>query len=67
MESNIPKHPFYDHVFKCGNTEVTRRDLESFPCPFCTENVPDKVMELIVKEMNKELKTTYTTKWMAPQ
>ena len=47
---------FYNHVFKCGNTEITRRDLESFPCPFCVENITNEQMQSIVKEMDYELK-----------
>lgn len=47
---------FYNHVFKCGNTEITRRELESFPCPFCVENITNEQMQSIVKEMDNELK-----------
>lgn len=61
MNIDIPtkqeiRSPFYDHVFKCGDTMLTRRDLESFPCPFCTENVSNEVMISIVSEIDKELK-----------
>lgn len=44
------------HIFKCGTTILTRKGLESFPCPFCTKNVTDDVMRKIVKEINRELK-----------
>lgn len=47
---------FYNHVFKCGNTEITRRNLDSFPFPFSVENVTNEQMQFIANEMDNELK-----------
>lgn len=47
---------FYKHVFTCGSTTLTRGELESFPCPFCTKNVTDEQMEAIVIKMDTEIK-----------
>ena len=46
---------FYNHVFKSGNTEITRHELECFPCPFCVESITNEQMQSIVEEMDKEL------------
>lgn len=47
---------FYKRVFTCSSTTLTRAELESFPCPFCTKNVSDDLMKSIVNEMDAELK-----------
>lgn len=46
---------FYDKVFTCGHTHLTRRELESLGCPFYTKNVTDEVMRKIASVMNDEL------------
>lgn len=54
--SVLLNQPFYNQVFKYGDTQITRRDLEMFPCPFCTEKVSDEQMQSIVEEIDRELK-----------
>lgn len=44
------KDKFYDKEFKYNSSTLTRRDLESFPCPFCAKNISDAVMGEIIKE-----------------
>jgi hypothetical protein len=39
---------FYTKEFSCGNLSISRGELESFPCPFCTQNVPDEKMQIII-------------------
>lgn len=41
---------FYDKVFTCGQSKLSRRDLESLPAPFDTYHVTDEQMEQIVRE-----------------
>ena len=45
---------FYDKVFTCGQSELSRRDLESLPAPFDTCHVTDEQMEQIVFETEME-------------
>ena len=45
----------YNKTFRNGKTELCRADLESLPCPFCTENVSDKEMQAIVDEVEMEM------------
>lgn len=45
---------FYDKVFTCGQSELSRRDLESLPVPFNTYDVTDEQMEQIVFETEME-------------
>lgn len=46
---------FYDRIFKYGQSQLSRGELESLPAPFCTKNVTDEQMEDIV--MDTELDT----------
>ena len=46
---------FYDRIFKYGQSELSRGELESLPVPFCTKDVTDEQMEEIV--MDTELDT----------
>lgn len=39
---------FYDKVFTCGQSELSRRELESLPEPFDTYHVTDEEMEQIM-------------------
>ncbi len=41
---------FYEKQFRAGDSSVSRSDLESLPCPFCTENVSDTIMQSIVEQ-----------------
>ena len=45
---------FYDKVFVCGKSELSRRELESLPAPFNTYHVTDEQMEQIVFETEME-------------
>lgn len=45
---------FYDKVFTCGQSELSRRELESLPDPFNTYHVTDEQMEQIVYETEME-------------
>lgn len=46
--------PFYNKVF--GTVQLTRRELEELPCPFCTKDISDEVMQQIVSEAEEEIK-----------
>ena len=48
--------PFYNKVFSFGTTQLTRRELEELPCPLCTKNISDEVMQQIVSEADGEIK-----------
>ena len=39
---------FYDQEFTYGDSKLSRRDLESLPEPFCTEDVTDEQMQEII-------------------
>lgn len=45
MEHN---QEYYDKEFTCGNSTITRGELESLPCPFCTADVSDDQMQQII-------------------
>ena len=46
----VPNNEFYDRNFTYSDTILSRADLESLPCPFCTENITDEQMEVIAFE-----------------
>lgn len=46
----VPNNEFYDRNFTYSDTILSRADLESLPCPFCTENITDEQMEIIAFE-----------------
>lgn len=46
---------YLEKVFKCGRTELSRADLESCPCPFCTFRVSDDEMQSIVDDIELEM------------
>lgn len=48
-----------DKIFKSGRSSLSRGELESLPCPFCTKNVTDKTMQLIVDEIEAEMQDWY--------
>lgn len=50
METTEKNQEFYDKEFKCNDSTVCRSDLESFPIPFCTENVSDETMQKVVDD-----------------
>ena len=45
MEHN---QEYYDKEFGFYNSTISRGELESLPCPFCTDNVSDDVMQSII-------------------
>ena len=45
MEHN---QEYCDKVFGYYNSKISRGVLESLPCPFCTDNVSDDVMQSII-------------------
>lgn len=45
MEHN---QEYYDKEFGYYNSKISRGELESLPCPFCTNNVSDDVMQSII-------------------
>lgn len=47
--------PFYNKVFISGKIQLTRRELEELPCPLCTKNVGDSVMQDIVQDAECEV------------
>lgn len=46
----IVEGDFYTRKFCCGNSYVSREELEGFPCPFCTKGTTDDQMQRIVEE-----------------
>ena len=48
--------------FVCGNSSITRGELEGLPRPFCTAAVTDAQMQTIVKETDAETKL----RWRLP-
>lgn len=47
--------PFYNKVFISGKIRLNRRELEELPCPLCTKNVGDSVMQDVVQEAECEV------------
>ena len=45
MEHN---QEYYDKEFGYYNSKISRGELESLPCPFCTDNMSDDVMQSII-------------------
>lgn len=50
---------FYNKVFSSGTTQLTRRELEEMPCPFCTKEISDEIMQRIVSDADREIKEWY--------
>lgn len=48
MKANM-EDAYYDKIFRAGDSELSRGELESLPCPFCTDNVSDDTMQKIVE------------------
>ncbi len=48
---------FYTKEFVCGDSVISRRELEELPCPFFTDDVTDKQMEIIVTETEEETRS----------
>lgn len=48
---------FYDQEFTYGDSKLSRRDLESLPEPFCTEDVTDEQMQEIITQTDVETRT----------
>jgi hypothetical protein len=40
---------FYNQVFVCGQSSITRGELESLPCPFKTFGIDDTTMQKVVE------------------
>ena len=47
------ENAYYDKIFRAGDSELSRGELESLPCPFCTDNVSDETMQSIVEITNR--------------
>ena len=46
----MKEQEFYDKEFTCGQSVVSRGELESLPVPFCTDDVTDDQMETIIAQ-----------------
>lgn len=57
---------FYDKEFSFGNSSITRGELESLPCPFCTENVTDEEMQKIIRYTHKNTCDAYHLPYNEP-
>jgi hypothetical protein len=44
----INTNEFYSKEFFSGLISISREELESLPCPFCTKNVTDENMQAII-------------------
>lgn len=56
MGLEIIKDDYYTKEFVCGQSSITRGELESFPCPFCTDDATDDMMQRIIDETEAETK-----------
>ena len=56
----IVEGDFYTREFRCGNSYVSRKELEGFPCPFCTKDTTDAQMQRIVEEADAAIPVSYT-------
>ena len=59
METTHEYDEHLDKIFKCNDSELTRRDLESFPAPFYTDNVSDEIMQSIINETDAGTRQTW--------
>lgn len=50
MDPEPEADEFYDRIFKYGQSQLSRGELESLPVPFCTKDVTDEQMEEIVRQ-----------------
>ena len=50
LEVDPEADEFYDRIFKYGQSQLSRGELESLPVPFCTKDVTDEQMEEIVRQ-----------------
>lgn len=53
---NSQNTPFYEKEFRCGNSYVSRGELEGFPLPFNTEGVSDETMQKLVNTVDEVTK-----------
>lgn len=58
MEQIISQE-FYTKEFTCGNSVISRQELESLPCPFYTEEVTDDQMQAIIDDTDFATKCYY--------
>lgn len=49
---------YYNKKFTCGDSSITRGELESLPCPFCTDGVNDETMQNIISLTDNATKQT---------
>ena len=47
---------FYAREFFSGSTTISRSELESLPCPFCTDKVTDQQMQAIIERTCQQVK-----------
>lgn len=57
MENKKTYEGFYTREFVCGNSSVSRGELEGLPCPFCMENVSDEQMQSIIDDTDAETRS----------
>lgn len=57
---------FYDKEFSYGNSSITRGELESLPCPFCTANVTDEEMQIIIDYTHQNTCDTHRLRYTEP-
>ena len=50
LDFEIVESDFYTREFRCGNSHVSRKELEGFSSPFCTKDTTDAQMQRIVEE-----------------
>ena len=55
----IVEGDFYTREFRCGNSYVSRKELEGFPCPFCTKDTTDAQMQRIVEEADAAIRACW--------
>ena len=58
---NLPTD-FYEKEFKCGNSSISRGNLEGLPCPFYTAELSDEQMQTVIDETDAETRS----RWRIP-
>lgn len=56
LDLSTTEKEFYEKEFTHYNSSVSRGELESLPCPFCTNGVSDETMQTIIEETDMETK-----------
>ena len=59
LSFEIVEEDFYTREFRCGNSYISRQELEGFSCPFCTKDTTDAQMQHIVDEADAATRASW--------